>query len=445
MVIDQTVFNQVATTLARHFDSMYYVDIETGNYCEFTPACILEKMSIPKQGDDFFAYSCENAHKVVHPDDLDRVLNFHDKKTIMQNLEKNGSYMLSCRLLLDGKIVHVRHIDILCDDKKHIICCMENVEEEYREKEEQRRNLKSAERLARRDELTGIRNKNAFVEETRAIDDKIKTYIKNYFFGVVVCDINDLKKINDTRGHSFGDEAIQRASRMICEVFKHSPVFRIGGDEFAVLLSGVDYEQRDDLLVRLKEESLSNKKARSGPTIACGLAVYDADSDSGFATVFERADNSMYENKKEFKIKNAADSIRRTGEIETPIPDDRRRKLDSLFGALFTTAGEGYVYLNDMKYDFSRWSLPLIDDFGLDAEYMYHADAIWQEYVHPDDVEAYKKAVDDALGGNAELQQLFYRARRADGTYVTLTTRGFILNDDDGNPEYFGGLIFEER
>ena len=268
MVVNQDAFNQVAITLARHFDSMYYVEIETGSFCEFTPARLLKFLNIPMQGEDFFALSYKNVEKVVHPDDLDRVLNLHDKKTIIQNLEKNGSYTLGCRLIVDGKIVHVRHIDIMCEDKKHIICCMENIEVEYREKEEQKRNLKSAERLARRDELTGIRNKNAFVEETKAIDDKIRSFIKDYYFGIVVCDINDLKLINDTRGHRFGDEAIQRASRMICEIFKHSSVFRIGGDEFAVVLSGVDYEKRKELLERLKLESFLNKKNKIR-TYAC--------------------------------------------------------------------------------------------------------------------------------------------------------------------------------
>lgn len=444
MVVDQAAFNQVAITLARHFDSMYYVDIETGSFCEFTPSRILNFLNIPKQGEDFFALSHKNLEKVVHPDDIDRVLKLHNKKYIMQNLEKNGSYTLCCRLVLDGKIVHVRHIDILCEDKKHIICCMENIETEYREKEEQRKNLKSAERLARHDELTGIRNKNAFVEETHAIDDKIRSFIKDYCFGIVVCDINDLKMINDTRGHRFGDEAIQKASRMICEIYKHSSVFRIGGDEFAVVLSGVDYEQRKELLDRLKLESFLNKKTRSGPTIACGMAVYDAGYDTGFAMVFERADNSMYENKKEYKIKNATENIRKSVEINRPITDERKRKLDSLFGALFTTAGEGYVYLNDMKYDFSRLSLPFVYDFGLESEYMYHADEIWQDYIHPGDLDAYKRVADAALGGEAEFYPVSYRARREDGTYVTLTTRGFILNDDDGNPEYFGGMIFED-
>lgn len=63
---------------------------------------------------------------------------------------------------------------------------------------------------------------------------------------------------------------------MICEIYKHSPVFRIGGDEFAVVLTGRDYEQRENLLQDLKNETMINKKSRTGPVVACGMA----DSDS---------------------------------------------------------------------------------------------------------------------------------------------------------------------
>ncbi|MBQ8666576.1 MAG: PAS domain-containing protein [Lachnospiraceae bacterium] len=100
--------------------------------------------------------------------------------------------------------------------------------------------------------------------------------------------------------------------------------------------------------------------------------------------------------------------------------------------------------LKEMKYDFSRWSLTLIDDFGMDSEYMYHAEQIWQNYVHPDDISTYKEAVDAVLCGSAEVHPIYYRARRADGTYVLLATRGFVLSDTNGDPEYFGGIIIPQ-
>ena len=298
--------------------------------------------------------------------------------------------------------------------------------------------------MARLDELTGVRNKNAFKEYISSIDEKLEGGMDQEPFAIVMCDVNDLKLINDTRGHSFGDEVIQRASRMVCGVFAHSPVFRVGGDEFAVVLKDRDYEERENLFSRLKEESLANKRSRSGPVVACGKAEYDPEKDKKVNDVYERADEQMYIVKKEMKSVHLIDGFANMDRVEKLIPDERRRLLDGMFGALYTVAGEGYVYLNDMRYDFSRWSISLVDDFNLESEYMYHADRIWQNYVHPEDLQVYRKAVDTAICGNAQVTPIYYRARMADGTYVMLTTRAFILSDSDGNPDYFGGIIIPQ-
>ncbi len=177
MRIDQTASNQVAITLARHFDSIYYIEIESGKYREFMPAKLLKGLNIPKQGDDFFAWAKKNAPKVVHPDDLELVLKIHDKDEISKILSDNYSYTVGCRLIINGKIVHVRHIDIMCEDRKHFLFCMENVEDEFKAAKEQEENLRYAERLARLDELTGVKNQKAFTEETRVIDVKIRSNI----------------------------------------------------------------------------------------------------------------------------------------------------------------------------------------------------------------------------------------------------------------------------
>ena len=444
MNIDQNAFNLIATSLSQHYDSMYYVDLESGEFEEFVHSEKLEKLNIPKKGKDFFLQAASNATKCVHPDDMDLVLTLHTKETAREFLSKTPYYSLICRIILDGKVFHVRHVFMMCQDKKHILCCMENIEAEFQAKEEQERTLRSAEQMARRDELTGIKNKNAFTEFSQRFDTEIKIRNTDLKFAVLICDLNNLKKINDTHGHHFGDEAIQRTSQMICNIFKHSPVFRIGGDEFAALLTDSDFENRKDLLKELKKESYHNMKSRSGPTVACGVAVYNPETDFSFEDVFKRADTEMYENKKEIKSQNVVESFRKMENLEKEIPAERKRLLDSLFGAMVTIANGKYVYLNDMRYDFSRWSLPLINDFDLESQYMYHAEKIWEQYIHPDDIETYKDAVDAVLCGNAELRSIYYRARKPDGTYMLITTRGFVLCDKDGKPEYFGGIMIPQ-
>ena len=444
MNMENTALNQIATSLAKHFDSLYYVEVKTGHYTEFMPTQLFTDLQIPKEGEDFFELAKRNINKSVHPGDIEFALSSNNKETVLENLSREKTYSVIYRLIVNGKIVHIRHVYIMCDDKEHIMFCLENVEEDFREKEEHNRNLQSAQLMARRDELTGIKNKNAFIEQSDIMDEKIKAGEADYKFGIVMCDVNDLKLLNDTRGHSFGDECIQRASRMICDVYKHSPVFRVGGDEFVVVLSEDDYQNRDELLEKLRAESLANKKSRSGPIVASGMSIYKPDEDKNVDDVLKRADELMYENKKMLKSGRLIEEYRGTDKIEKLIPDERRRILDALFGALFTVSGGGYIYLNDMRYDYSRWSLSLIDDFGLESEYMYHADRIWRDYIHADDIQVYNDAVDAALCGEAELKKIFYRARKRDGSYALLTTRTFVLNDSNGEPEYFGGIILQQ-
>ncbi len=442
MINDPEQFNQIARSLARHFECVYYVDIETGHYRVFTGGTAPDGVDYPDAGDDFFADAVKNAQTFVHPDDLAKMRQHYTKDEILAGLADSDNYTVIFRALVDGRITRMRHVDILCEDKKHMLCCLENIEAEIRRNEARDRDLQYAKRLARLDELTGVRNSNAYREYIAELEASIRAGGGDKF-GIVMCDLNDLKQINDTRGHSYGDEAIQATSRLICDVYEHSPVFRVGGDEFVVILTGRDYEHRDELLKKVKAESKANMHSRTGPVVACGMAVYDPDTDNALEDVYERADSNMYEHKNEIKASSIIEGFANMEKIEEPIPAERKRLVDGMFGAMVTVSGGGYVFLNDMRYDFSRWALSLVDDFGLESEYMYHADKIWEKYVHPDDIDAYHDAVDAVLLGNAEVKHLCYRARKPDGTYVLLTARGFVLTGSDGKPEYFGGIIVE--
>ena len=105
------------------------------------------------------------------------------------------------------------------------------------------------------DTLTGVRNKNAYEELEEEYQLKIEkdTDLK---FGLVVCDMNNLKIINDTMGHEAGDELIQSACTLLCDTFLHSKVYRVGGDAFVVLLEGSDYDNRLYLFIVLRQESI---------------------------------------------------------------------------------------------------------------------------------------------------------------------------------------------
>lgn len=150
------------------------------------------------------------------------------------------------------------------------------------------------------DALTGVKNKLRFNELEANADQKIKDGICEDF-SVVVADLNGLKYVNDHFGHKAGDDYIRAACKMICEVFDHSPVYRIGGDEFVAILKGQDRDRRHELMAVLDSRSAKNIGSDKGPVIACGLSDYMREGDEDFRTVFNRADHAMYIRKDQLK------------------------------------------------------------------------------------------------------------------------------------------------
>lgn len=171
----------------------------------------------------------------------------------------------------------------------------ERFEETLQREQEQEQELGSAMHLAYTDPLTGVKNKHAYIEAIDRINKGINDSSVSEF-GVIVFDLNGLKKINDTLGHEEGDNYIRSGCALICSRFCHSPVFRIGGDEFVVILEGSDYKEREILLSAF--DSLIEQNQRSDAVVvSTGLEIYDKQRDSNFSDVFERADKKMYERK----------------------------------------------------------------------------------------------------------------------------------------------------
>lgn len=165
--------------------------------------------------------------------------------------------------------------------------------------EEQRVNA-----LSRRvyvDPLTSVRNKGAFNNYLEELQKQLENNdVSEFAIGVFDCD--DLKKVNDRHGHDKGDLYLVAASQLICKIFQHSPVFRIGGDEFAVVMQNDDYKNRDELVRSFREKQNEiAEEARDDwekVSVAVGVAVYDPEIDHSVNDTARRADKIMYENKR---------------------------------------------------------------------------------------------------------------------------------------------------
>lgn len=164
---------------------------------------------------------------------------------------------------------------------------------------ESRKQLDIIEEMANTDPMTGVRSKHAYAQREQEIDNAIEAHHMGDF-AVVVCDVNGLKFVNDTYGHKAGDAYIKSASEMIGAIFKHSMIYRTGGDEFVVYLTGRDYRNRADLLQELHDQSVTHI-AEGTVVVSGGMSDFIPDKDHDVHSVFERADALMYQEKMNLK------------------------------------------------------------------------------------------------------------------------------------------------
>lgn len=154
-----------------------------------------------------------------------------------------------------------------------------------------------------RDVLTGCRNRNYFEEFKREFEEDFDPGRNNNQLGFIFVDLNGLKIVNDSKGHSAGDDLLIEAVKILKENFrKGDHVYRIGGDEFVIVCKNVenDNEFEDNLTKKINSEKLRNASV----SMSFGLAVFNKDTDFSLDDTLKRADDNMYYDKHSANIFN---------------------------------------------------------------------------------------------------------------------------------------------
>ena len=287
------------TALAGNYICIYTVDPKTDEYSEYSTTSEYEELGIEKRGSDFFNAAQANAVKKIYYEDLDIIMSQLTKENILKGIEESGIFSLNYRLMLNGLPTYVNLKAAIVQEKDgpQIIIGVTNIDAQVKREQEYAHNLSAARDKANLDELTGVKNKHAYVDVEVRINDMIESDSAPEF-AIVVCDLNGLKIVNDTYGHQAGDQFIKKGCEIICRTFKHSPVYRVGGDEFVAVVQGEDYEHIETLMQEIADINRKNKE-KNDVVIAAGFGRYN--NDRSVASVFERADSRMYENKKLLK------------------------------------------------------------------------------------------------------------------------------------------------
>ena len=144
---------------------------------------------------------------------------------------------------------------------------------------------------ARRDALTGLANKRAFDESLEAALERAGKFGEEA--SLVLFDLDDFKLVNDEQGHLAGDEVLREIGRVLMRVVRaRDEVFRVGGEEFAVIIEG-SAEPGAQVAERVRAALGEQRRGRALPTISAGIATFPAHAESG-QELLRRADVALY-------------------------------------------------------------------------------------------------------------------------------------------------------
>ena len=290
-------FTSISKALAGDYFTIFYLDTLTDDFIQFQTHNHSQTLEVERTGRDFFQSYSRIIKNQIHPDDEAEFYRQFTRENFYEKLGTQQTFTLTYRQLHNNRWTYVQLKALPTEDSQdtHIIIGISDIDARVRHEEQQNEAL----RLAATDSLTGLKTKQLYFEEETKINNKILSGTAEPF-AVVYCDLNNLKQINDTYGHAEGDEFIKQAARVISLIYKHCAVYRIGGDEFLVILRGDDYQNRDHLRRMLNALNYAQPVGRK-VIIASGMSEYIPDRDTTLSDVTNRADSAMYEDKKKLK------------------------------------------------------------------------------------------------------------------------------------------------
>ena len=303
---EQSQKSGIIAGLSSDYDLVMYANAEKkhASFCQISDKLkgIISECDAKLPNTQKFDYLIQ---KIIEPNELKDFLEKIKHETCLQALQESPYYMIPFSANINGQTEHYRIK--LAGDKSNpqaFVVGIINVEAEYQlaEKAQKlKKDLRQTMLIAIKDPLTGVGSAAAFKVKCEQLDKLIKEGLI-FHFAIVECDVNDLKIMNDSFGHDMGDEYLKNCCKVFCNIFKHSPVYRIGGDEFAIVLTDTEYEKRSMLFDRLKRSvnrDLENPK--ESISFAAGMAEFNSQIDESAKDVLKRADTFMYINKGEVK------------------------------------------------------------------------------------------------------------------------------------------------
>ena len=326
--VENRHFIEIAAALAQRYDMIYRVDLDTHEYYLYRAGKENGLEDGGLRDRDFFSDVQQELKKTVFPDDIPMMSEAMKKENLLNNLKDRGRVFWNFRILVDGEPrYYALSIVRPHEDSGHIIIAVVNVDQARRRELAFDDAMGNAMNMANRDALTGLQNKRFFFQREMELDNEIGKG-NDISFAVVLCDINGLKKVNDSQGHKVGDQYIVEAAKMLGGVFRKSEICRIGGDEFAIILENEDYENRKKLMIELADLQTIHRE-NGQITVAFGMVEYEKGKDLRVQDVYERATKAMTVNKNSLRGRLRKSSDEK--QVLNLSTDDRTMKFYELY------------------------------------------------------------------------------------------------------------------
>jgi len=223
--------------------------------------------------------------RIIHPEDIN----------LAEVIEKPEKWFLSAKIMRvvrpDNSMIWLEQRNVPIYDATGQIAAFVGI---ARDITETKRVEKELEYLSYHDAMTGLGNRLNFERQLSILNEESQSSV-----GIIVCDIDGLKLINDTLGHKMGDSVIRETGRVIKTHFRENDIMsRIGGDEFAIIQKNVCKKDLEGTCLRLRELLLDHNQ--KNPGLPLGLSIgYAFSNKKDFATheLFQKADQEMYKDK----------------------------------------------------------------------------------------------------------------------------------------------------
>ncbi len=386
--------------------------------------------------DDAIVLKNDDATKRLHPQSY-AIMNYCAVDRVVFVGVFNDDKLCGCIGLDDPLSVDIDEvIRLLIDIAALIVTCIVR-----------RDRLKHLEYISYHDSLTGAFNAQAYA-------GKVQTYTDLKSIGVVYCDVFGLKRINDTLGHRDGDIAICDCYNSFKKVFDANYIYRIGGDEFVVLLPDVDedgFNRYIDRLLTVREVAAYH--------FSLGY-IWQAESVDNIYDIVNKAEERMYKDKCFYRMKNRF--LPNSKDVTDYFPgavgsflhfdQDSRfytyledNYVDPIFFFKSITATDSayYLYYGDLQTNKFYISDNMKRDFGYDDNIVNDFMSTWESHIlNKDDLHLFRTDITDILQQRSPVHDLRYRVVDSEGNVVWIRCYGHIKWSANGEvPLCFAGSI----